>query len=128
MDTIVTLVGIVVLGIIFIIFFLLIFKTDHTQETTVVKKPREKTLNEILKDYKSTSDEIQKAFNTLWQDEKRFLSDMPASIKSYKLFLRHKNCNAKMFARTTIEMSKKYPDYRLEFEAINREILQERSR
>ncbi|KIM11926.1 MAG: hypothetical protein KU37_03485 [Sulfuricurvum sp. PC08-66] len=111
--------------IVIVIFYLLIFKTNH-EVIEQVELKTVRTLNDILRDPSSSAQTIQEAFDGL-VNSGRFIQETPTSMRSFELFLMHPNCNARMFARTTLDLIKRYPHLQSDFERLNHVVIKLKS-
>jgi len=120
-------------ALLIIVLFVLVFKYANwnTKEEVVETVDTLTQIKETLKNHREPSEVIQKAiyrYINMKDLNTASKAQMNEALGMLLLYLKHPHCNAKLFAAVQLDLNKRYPAYKYQFEAIGERALAERNK
>lgn len=120
-------------AVLIILLFVIVFKyanwnTKHEPVETVDLLTQ---IKETLKNQTEPSESIEKAiyrYINMKDLNTASRSQMNEALGMLLLYLKHPHCNAKLFAAVQLDLIKRYPAHKYQFEAIGEKALAERKK
>ena len=120
-------------ALLIILLFVIVFKyANWNTKHAVVEKVDPLTLiKDTLKNHREPSTAIEKAmyrYINMKDLNTASKAQMNEALGMLLLYLKHPHCNAKLFAAVQLDLIKRYPAYKYQFEAIGEKALHERKK
>ena len=119
--------------VLLLLLFIIVFKYANwnTKQVAVEKIDPLTQIKDTLKNHRESSSSIEKAiyrYIEMKDLSSASRAQLNEALAMLLLYLKHPHCNAKLFAAVQLDLIKRYPSYKYQFEAIGEKALAERKK